>query len=273
MKPNFGVNPPLVLDVRSTSHTPQPSPRFLLEVQENVLSLHTQTVDLSLRYIGTADPDIQGKRSVWVVDRAPFLIAELRYSSAFGDLLAGTTNEIGHFSTRGEGLWQIAAGAKGFDLVLPPQGIGEEMEKYKCIEENNIIAFRFTPPSVFRVQAAYYRQRYAEPPWNLRRLLGYRGQRDPGMGLDRFDFELLYGLAGSLETRGLRLAEIAARLGAFPGRQPELPSRSATDLQNEFYRAHHRSWADWYRLLQTRLAILEPWRPGGGGARSFCRRS
>jgi hypothetical protein len=82
------------------------------------------------------------------------------------------------------------------------------------------------------------------------------------MGLDQVQFELFYGLAGKIEVKGLRLAELAARLGAMAGRQPVFSTWRMTPSQQAEYKAHRTSWALWYQVLQTRLAILEPWRPG-----------
>jgi hypothetical protein len=263
----FRREPPLVLELPS-ARARSAMPRYLLEVAETILSAHTQTVDLVLRQL--AAPAGADARTVLVIDRAPFLVAAVRYRDYFEDLVAGTTNEIGHFSTRRGGpLWEIAAGGKGFDLVLPPQGVGEAMEKYatrpgypRDVLEGQLVAYRFTPPAVFRVQPAYYRKRYAEPPWNLRRLLGDPAQRDPGMGLEQAQFEMFYGLAGKIDAKGLRLAEVAARLGALAGRQPGFSTWRMNGLQQREYDAHRVSWARWYQVLQTRLAVLEPWRPG-----------
>src|SRR5207247_1178769 len=78
----------------------------------------------------------------------------------------------------------------------------------------------------------YFQQRFAEPGWNLRRILGYPGQRAPGAGLIQLDFELLYGISGTIKNNPeLRFAEIGARLGNLTGRVREQPTWPATHLQ------------------------------------------
>jgi hypothetical protein len=268
----FRREPPLVLALESATGNIDPArPAFLLSVAETVLRIESQTVDLRL----SQREDLTGlplgvTQRLWIVDRDPLLIAEVRFQDFLSDLIAGTTNEVANFSTRSGAAWEISAGARGFDLVLPPQGVGEAMEKNKGvvdgrpadINEHELVAYRFTPPTKLRVLPSYFEQRFAEPPWNLRRLLGYPGQRDPGMSIERVDFELFYGLKGTIKRDDLRLAEILARLGAVPGRQPRLPLWPASDLQQQAYQAHRMAWSQWYELVAGRLAVLEPWQYG-----------
>jgi hypothetical protein len=275
----FRREPPLVVEFPTDrSRAGSQTLPFLLTARETVLTAQSQTVDLILARFessGRGAAATTGERHrLWVIDRQPFLIAEIRFDDFLADLQAGTTNEIANFSTRSGSAWEMSAAATGFDLVLPPQGVGEAAEKYRAVvdpnvphdvDEKTLVAYRFTPPAVLRVQPSYYRQRFAEPPWNLRRLLGYPAEREPGMALDEIRFELLYGLSGRVTAKGLRLAELAARLGDIPGRQPAEPLWRPNRDQRQGYLRHREAWSTWYELIQTRLSVLEPWRVGSAG--------
>jgi hypothetical protein len=241
-----------------------------LAIDESALDQRSQTVSLALH---DARPDPRGRDyDLLILDRTPFLVAKVEVRDLATDLRDALTSEIANYSTRSGAVWELSAGAQGFDLVLPPQGVGEAMEKNKSgVDLPDIqpvdgvvppIDFRFTPTARLRLRPSYEPQRFAEAPWNLRRLLGYPGQRAPGAGVDQLDFELLYGMSCRVDAKNLRLAEIAARLGELPGRQaPSSPWRASSTAQTELYRAHRTAWSRLYALLRSRLAILEPWDP------------
>ena len=67
--------------------------------------------------------------------------------------------------------------------------------------------FRLSPPATFTVSRTLQQQNFSEAPWNLRRLLGYPGQRAPGMPVFSLQFELMYGLNATITTPNLMLAE------------------------------------------------------------------
>src|SRR5207237_8729524 len=122
----------------------------------------------------------------------------------------------------------------------PPQVIGEGTEKRKRpdltkppgpgnlsgdVEEGLAAGFRLGPPARLRVAASYFRQNFTEAVWNLRRILGYPGQRAPGAAASELLFELLYGLGCEVRADGVRVAELAARLGAIPTALPDALAR------------------------------------------------
>jgi hypothetical protein len=125
--------------------------------------------------------------------------------------------------------WEIARISDGFDLFFPPQATGEAAEKgapWPTISpqgaSEQTIDFRLDTTARLRLRSSYFKQRYAEAPWNLRRVLGYAGQRAPGAGLDTARFEFLYGLASRFTAPSLRLAELGSRVG---GVRDPLPAR------------------------------------------------
>jgi hypothetical protein len=114
--------------------------------------------------------------------------------------------------------------ADTISLLLPPQVIGEAMEKNRNnddqapsdIWENSPVAARIGSATRLDLDPSYFDTRYAEPGWNLRRLMGYAGQRAPGVGLRDLRMEVMYGIVTRIRPSapGLRLAEIGAVIGA-----------------------------------------------------------
>jgi hypothetical protein len=72
--------------------------------------------------------------------------------------------------------------------------------------------------ATLRLQPSYFKQKFVEAPWKLRRGLGYAGERAPGAGIVQMDLELLYGMSCTVDYPFLRLAEIGSRLGRIPPR-------------------------------------------------------
>jgi hypothetical protein len=182
---------------------------------------------------------------------------------------AAGTSEIAHWSSRSGASWQFAGAEKGFELILPPQVLGETMERYRGDFELDAgtnrtrpADFRFSPLALATIAPTDFEQRLAEPPWNLRRVLGYPGQRLPGASLTGLAFELVYGMAGSVRPSGVRITEIAARLGRPPAAlQRALPWRHAPSQRQVFERYRER-WTAVAVAVRSRLGVLELYRHG-----------
>ena len=274
------------LIIASQPKTP-PNPTLVLDAAESAFDNNSQTVSIRLRKGGLrhgqseeggtapqhaardGNAEKHEMMRVLVLDPEPFLVARVDLDDLERTLFDAVTDEIANWSNRADdsgGGWELSAGATGFRMQLPPQGVGESMERRRGDfpplidgKPERRADFRFTAPARFALQSSYFRQRFAEAPWNLRRVLGYPGQRAPGAAIDDMQFELLYGLTARVVNRSLRLAEIAARLGVEPGRQlPRLPWK-ADQNQREHYERHRFLWKHVFASLQSRLAILEPW--------------
>ena len=218
-------------------------------------------------------------RRLVIIDPEPFLVAQVEYEP----LHSPTPEEITTIAVRAtaaaEGAsWQIQDLDQTLRVILPPQGVGEQMEKgpikdlsatvlAKGLADGALADFRYTAPTILDVEASAFEQRYGEAAWNLRRLFGWPGRRQPGAGLKRARFELLYGLSAALSAgdgpRGrelwLRVVEIFARIGAVP-RPPELDLKwSGTAAQQKKFQTFWRDQRDLLRALRTRLAVLEVW--------------
>lgn len=257
----FERGPAILISPKLDSPTESP---FVLTVREMVRTSKSESLELTLRSFDQSGSVGPGDKDVIVLDSEPLLISKVHVPE-FEQSLA-LTNEIGHWtnSTDAGTGWEMSAGAAGFDLVLPPQGVGETMHRSidaRDLEPGKPADFRFTPPTIANLQPSYFRQRFADAPWNLRRILGYPGQSAPGAGVNSIRFELLYGLPGQVSASFLRLAEVASRLGQYAGQQP--PSLPWTFSKNQCrqYSLFRKLWSDLFPSLRKRLAALEPYDP------------
>lgn len=265
---------PVIIPVQAKAKSEKK--QFILRVDEGTAEDRSHTVRMRL----SRDPEVDKKTQrsqrpdqdkplpVVIIDRHPFLVARVEVPPFRGAAQGDDINEIGNWSNSAPAgsSWELSGSTEGFRLYLPPQALGEAMEKgiaddgFKDIEKNKPIDFRFSPPARMTVLPSYFEQRFAEAPWNLRRILGYPGQRAPGAGVVRMQFELLYGMTCTVDYPFLRLAELSARLGHIPGRLErgsEIPTLSG--FQKDKYDDYREDWSKTYAQYLSRLSILEPW--------------
>lgn len=213
---------------------------------------------------------------ILLLDRTPFFVAQVDVHDWSGD---ASSVDIAHYADSDTDLprWEIRGGTDGIAIRLPPQGIGEAMEKGKPADgyfdldektteaerEKNQVAFRFTPTATLVVYPSYYKQTFAEPAWNSRRLFGHSGQRAPGAELKSASFELLYGMSATITAPLLRVAEIGARLGTVAPNVDSLAWRDRpTPEQSQAFSARAATWKVLREHASRRLGVLEPWREG-----------
>lgn len=272
LEARFRRQRPLVIDSQGTlqnvAHQSGEKPRYLLTVDEDAQKGSSHTIRLKLLAIpqdSSTQPEKPFSKEAIVLDSEPFLVGKVRYNSLTP--VAGKGIEIGNWTNAGiEGTnWQLRSESKPFQLILPPQGIGEEMEKAKNIAEGQPIDYRLSPPARVRLLASENPQNFTEPPWNLRRILGFPGQRAPGATIKHVQFELIYGLSCDSSFPFLRLAEIFSLVGAIQGRLPkqarsnELENLNDEELKKLYYKLARLEWATLFRRYLSRIAILEPW--------------
>jgi hypothetical protein len=242
----------------------------ILEAQEQATRSTSRSMVLRLRRHRNASGV---DRSVVYLSTEPFLLAKVSVPNLV--LPPADSDEIANWSlSEQEGRkWEIATASEGFDLMLPPQAVGEAMEKsvaQPVINDGQPVDFRFSAPAQFRLGSTWFTQGYAEAPWNLSRVLGYPGQRAPGAKVDRLTFELVYGITtvvdASKAPMRLSLAEISSRLGAMApplervlvegkGFKPE-------DARRHIFLYYRAQWAQILRVFRSRLAVLELYAPG-----------
>jgi hypothetical protein len=251
-----------------------PPATFVLRVTETAEDGRTQTIGLEVGALEAPkiEPtavkpcdakDGEGFVDVVVLDHDPFLVAKVRGQlftapSLFkGNAIASWSNVPGKGTS-----WQLRSDNKPFCLVLPPQGVGEEMQKDDAtVPDDKRVKYAFTPPGRFELSANVSPANFAEAPWNLRRLLGVAGEPQAGPLLTDLQYELLYGLFCGVQPSGLRLGDIFSRVGRIaPRRAPEMQWKAPEELQG-LYRTSRLNWANMYRRYLSRIAVLEPWKP------------
>jgi ABC-type transporter Mla subunit MlaD len=202
-----------------------------------------------------------------VIDTEPFLVARVQANINLEGI-----SEVGNWTGDDPtgASWELKDLGGGFDLILPPQGVGEEfLRTYEDgQDENALMDYKFSPPAVFKLTRTAFQQAFSEAPWNLRRLFGFPGQRQPGMGIHALDFELMYGLSTNIQADPdeLKLTELNAVVGRLP--QPleknKVPVRienlkgAEKDFLGEAYHAYRDHFARELNILKTRLALLQP---------------
>ena len=268
---------PLILVVPRAVDQPEDN-KFLLELSEIAGATYTRTLELRLKALKGSSRSSLGlgekNLKVLYVDRAPFFVGMFALNPIL-DFKREEGNEAAYWSSRGvfRG-WQLRATQYDFDLILPPQGVGEAMEKgknnegYQDIEEGQPAAFRFPPPSVLTLMSSDLDRRYGTVPWNLRLSMNsLRDDREVGLPLKRAEFEMLYGLQMTIENAPhLRIAEILARIG-WPRREFSFNPAEADFYANpnnpkarkpiEIYSDYVEKWARQLAAFNSRLAVYE----------------
>jgi hypothetical protein len=267
---------PLIVWNYDASAAATDSTRYLLSVEETADPHHSQALTLNLQAlprsvarspsaptasVSTSPPH----ESVIVIDRNPFLVAEVRYPQ-FQSKATSQNSEIASWANTGvdAGSWQLLFEQEPFDLALPPQGIGEQMIRAHETGEDGTKAMDFdlSPVARLTLDPGVTLGDFSEAPWNLRRILGTPGAPQAGPLVKRFDYELLYGLTCRVDNPAIRLAEIFSRIGRIPPlrRLQDLAwADRATSAQIEAYRGSVKAWKDVFRRYLSRIAVLEPW--------------
>lgn len=195
---------------------------------------HESSLKLRSRSI-SKDTDIPAKGIVVVIDPEPFRVAGVKYlepRSAASD----QSDEVAVWNAGGEGglSWRVKDDSQSVQMILPPQVLGEAMEKNRSddtsrppdIAPEAPAAARFGGPTILEIDPTYAETDYREPGWNLRRILGYPGQRSPGARLRDLRVELVYGLTTRLTPRSeVWISEIAGTLGVPATRLPDTAGR------------------------------------------------
>ena len=259
LAPNAQLGRPLVIPLESGPAQAGAAASYFLDFREQTQPRQSQAITLTLTRSDSAPA--ASERKVVVIDSQPFLVARVGISSFLQG--ADQTSQAGTWSNQSDSgaRWQIAGGTDPFALLLPPQAVGEAMEKqHGDIPTTAPADFRFSPPASLSLTTTSLSQQFVEPAWNLRRLLGYPGEQAPGTPIVEADFELLYGLTCQITYGFLRLAEIASRLGNVPDATsaPPLPA-SFTPAQSKRFNDSFSAWQGTYDRYTRRLAVLEPW--------------
>lgn len=247
---------------------------YILEINEACEPPRVRNLRLELLRDPLKSGELFGVRRFLVLDRTPFLLAQVelpplaRNDGFNSGVVARRVIDV----ESGQPLWEVAldttAAEAAIRISLTAQATGEEMVLGTNLKEDRLFNYRFGAPARLHLAPTYNPQRYAPIPWDLRRLFGYPGQRDPGAELRTMEFELLYGLTGRFSAKDaeqrVRVAELFARLGSLVGGLPVgLPWKGP--LESEAFAKLQLAWRSVARRFAARLAILQPWSPGGAG--------
>lgn len=246
---------------------------FGLVADETVTRHENHTLSLAVRSFTTQVRSPRAKTQtgrVVVLDPQPMRIAAIAYRSpAAGQ--ADESNEVAVWNAGGEnGLsWRLVDDAESIHLLLPPQVLGEAMEKNRGtstgpgdVNEGRAAAARFGSPTRLTLDPSLFDSRYVEPGWNLRRLLGWAGQRAPGSGLRDLRLELVYGMLTRLKpSANIQVAEIGATIGVPAALLPDQAGADRVRL-----RRYLRSFRRFREIEQRRLAVDKLWRDRPDGA-------
>ncbi len=264
---------PLVIPLQTP---PKPQQQLSLHVVESAkpdarqrLQLHVET--------NHADASI-GAQEVCIIDSEPFMVAKVGFPALKA---SGTNSRVASYDSDSvEGaMWFLLADRSLVDengkpladvtLTLPPQAVGESMEKLKgqaYKNEADFADFRFGRPTVLKLWSTWRsRERsYVEPPQNLRRIFGDPTQRAPGAPLESAEIELLYGLKSNVEAAGKFLvSELTSEFGMLPSLLPEIPLCSVPNVKQieqgnfvDAYMKFRRNWKAVHLAFQRRLAVL-----------------
>ena len=237
---------------RKKALTSAGAPSFWVKVVESNPPAYSQTVSIDLHSSTTVAGPPQ---RVFVLDSDPFLVAAVDFGGLHRRQTAAT-DVVARWNTGGrDGAgWQLFTEALPFSLTLPPQSLGEEMprDNEMATLASAPLEYRFSGDAKQTLAGSYTPQNFTEAPWNLRRLLGFAGQRDAGVGVVELQYELLYGLSCVANVPMLRLAELFATVGAIPGRLVYIPDAS------DAYKKFRRHWSEFVELYNSRVAMLEP---------------
>ena len=235
---------------------------YLLRVWETVDRGADHEVGLALHAVRQR-PATERLDSVLVLDPRPFRATSVHYR----DLAASRsdeTNEVAVWNPGGEnGLsWRIRDVEQSVRLVAPPSVIGEAMEKNAVtdgdrppdIDPDRPAAARIGPLTNMEIDPTFFETNYREPGWNLRRILGYPGQRSPGSRLKSLHLEMAYGMMAGLQPQSdVWIAELDGVFGAPVAAIDDINTSGNADVAAHLQQARSILEAERNRLAVDRL--------------------
>jgi hypothetical protein len=225
----------------------------LLNIVEKASQYSSRLLQMTLRL----PHEGERKTDVLLIDPAPLTVVRVNASEKQHgkEILAEYIDDADQAPE-----WRFASVQGKMHAVLPPQGIGEEMvkgnlhllrdgQRLRVPQDDELFDFRLTPVARLVLDRTDVDMARSEAPWSLRRLLARR-LGAVGLGLDRADFELLYGLSARLQAPGLRIAELDGFVGRVP--LPQDLRRAREEDRESVERSHGRNAALWIEGLWRR---------------------
>jgi hypothetical protein len=267
------ANAPLLLPLDPPAATTGGDAILTVTAEEAFTRHRNHTLALSLSKVGQqtapgagATPPAVAAESppgwLYLIDPQPFRIAAVAYPT-----FASTdeSSQIAVWNAAGEGglSWRIRDEGQTIRLVLPPQTIGEAMEKNrstlpglpKDVDPKRPAAARFGSLTELSINPSFADARFREPDWNLRRILGQAMQRSPGARLRDLRLELLYGLITRIQSPDVWYTEIAGAIG-----EAALPLTDVFDDSKPHLKRHALLIAAVLAAQRRRVAIDKLWK-------------
>ncbi|NEJ17728.1 hypothetical protein GR211_33310 [Rhizobium leguminosarum] len=227
---------------------------FWLTAKESAGGSKEQDVSWNLDR-GERSPEPDPTAKLIVVDSAPFRVAA---AEALRPSTNDTSSRIATLKIAEDGVpaWRVFDREETVRLLLPPQAIGEAMEKNastisdrgRDIDPGKAADMRFGSLTRIELDPTERSNSFHEPGWNLGRLFNRVDDAAPGPIVRGLRFELAYGLL--VEHRPVqttRLSEMAGILGQ-PPRVADLGSSAALSRARKML-----------MLESTRIAVDKLW--------------
>ena len=253
---------PLRSQVAQTNSPAPPlkAPPLKLRLEEKAGGKRDQMFEAKL--LKQPSPEDEGVtlKPLLVIDPKPFRVALVQGSRIKSDD-SGNILAIYQPGDDGSFSWKIIDPSQAYRLRLPPQCIGEAMERARTLpgSQNDIkpgepIQVRFGSPTDLVVDPTFRDQSKGEAAWNLRRLLNRISDVPPGVLLREIRLELAYGLITRLTVAPEQLTWIA-ELSGVTGR-PASPLKTLENDNSSMIRRHIRRVLE---LQNHRLAVEKVW--------------
>ena len=242
--------------------TKAPAPQdgmWSLAYKEQSSSREKTYVSMQLLFQGTANVVPDNTQSVLVFSRNPYLFAEVHYHPLDGTQTKSAVPIADWNSVSNE--WRIQQyAANPSYLVLPPQGVGEEVVKSNTtyplgLGDGKDTKLAVGMPAIVTL-SQQTRTGSVRAPWDIARLT-----TDGSLKVSRLDYEILYGMPGTTTAAHMRLTEASAIYGDLLGEFPEIiPPQKSDDPAG--YDAAFRyllarvHWSRIHREYRSRLGVL-----------------
>ena len=160
------------------------------------------------------------RRFVYVLDSAPFFVGAFELSNALRSENPAESTEVGilDLGGSGSGTWRLRTRADRSEILLPPQAIGEEVERRMAdgLSPAQPMQQRLGPLLRMDVSLRGKDQEFAPAPWNWRHRFGHPSLPEQAASVSSAELELLYGLLHRIQAPHLRLQESHAWRGRLP---------------------------------------------------------
>lgn len=223
----------------------------------------------------------KGVTASLLIGQEPFSIQ--RFYSMPLDMLGGEDNSIIANYDSDEGAWKFKLTSPLYHYVLPPQSVGESMDKPRRLELQDVddskelgdlgfirptseqkpespglcrraVEFRLTPPAHLWVQPNDVERNYSFPEWASDTIFSQHSELGLGCALTSLQGEFIYGLSFGITSklekgsaRRTRVAEIEALIGRPVPRDDRAAGADPT------------RWNLLHKAMQTRPQRLELW--------------